>query len=279
MSSDPSKNVIDPFFDSVPANVQVVVDTDGSRKIIETRTITAPNTISYSATPGQTVYTAENRAIAPTGSYVTYSATGGASAQPRVSSATFQNVITQPGVVTGGTQYVTSSNTATGFNAGQTRVVSGGADDGFFGGATTGQTGTYRYETTTVQQPISYVTSTETRNVQPTYVSSTETRTVQQPVQVVQTTRTVEQPVQVIKTVTTTTETRPQGGFQTSSNINTYEQNTPLLQGEKYNDAAYNFYDGDVEDVHTEAPVSAGPPTAASCPASSRCWPVWPWSA
>lgn len=246
MSFDPSKTPNDNFFEVAPANVQVVVEPDGSRKIIETKTIAQPNVISYSTTPGQTVYTTDARAIAPTTSYVTYSGTGGVIAQPRASSATFQNVINQQAPVS--TQQYVVSSSQSGFAPAQGRVVSTAGGEGFFGGVTTvNQPSTIRYETTTVQQP--------------TYVTTTETRTVQ-PVQVQQvTTKTVEQPVQVIKTVTTTTESRPQAGFAASNQINTYEQNTPLLQGEKYADQGYNFYDGDVEDVHTEAPVSAGPAT------------------
>ncbi len=239
MSFEPSKQV-DPFFENATPSVKVITAPDGTRQIVESRTIVQPNVVSYSGGPtlstyglvgqGATAYRTEN--------------------QVGTSGVTFQNVVTQPAVVS------TSTYGNQGFAASSsyqpvttTRVVQG----------VTPVEGLYTTTTQTTQQPT--VVRYETSSVQqPTTVTYTETRNVEQPVQVIQTTtRTVEQPVQVVKTVTTTTQQNPVStGYQTSS-INTYQQNTPLLQGEKYNDAGYNFYDGDVEDVHTEAPVSSGP--------------------
>ena len=92
------------------------------------------------------------------------------------------------------------------------------------------------------QGHFGYVTTTTTTAQQPAVIKTIETRTVEQPVQVVQTVSNMTQPV--------------------SYQANAIQQRAPLIEDQKYGQAEYNFYDGDVEDVHTEVEQSGGP---ASC--------------
>lgn len=141
-------------------------------------------------------------------------------------------------ILTGNNQYTTGNNgLLTGNNVQTITTSQQGGNEAYFSGITGVQTGNGNQF-----GQNAYVTRTSTTTTQPqVVVQKVETRTIQEPVSVLKTTTITQQPAYQIQT--------------------NYGQNQPLIEQPKYAQAEYNFYDGDVEDVHTEVPQSEGSAT------------------
>jgi hypothetical protein len=226
MSSDDRNVNRDLFFGGQTG----VVSTSGTpgQRIVETRVVEQPGT-SYTYTNVD-----DQRLVSGTPGYsfgqggTTYTTTGGTTTSGLVqgNQVAYQNVV--PGQI--------PNFNASSVIPGQVVYQTGGnvGTENFFG---------------------EYVAPNAKTNV----IRTVETKTVQQPTQIVKQVTTVEQPKTMVITQTVTqpkTET-----IITTTNV---EQRKPLIE-ETYTyqpQAEYNFYDGDVEDLHTEVPQSSG---SANC--------------
>lgn len=245
MSSDERKINADDYFGLQPG--QIVQNLDSGNRVVETRVV-QPENVSYSYTgniPGTQT--------GITGSNIVY----GTNNRGQPSNVTFQNVTggqnVQGGQYTQGGQYVTTSTTPT------RTIVQGGNQNEFF---LTGQgynQGNTEYFTTgqqVISQGPKRVEIIESSTGFNPVVQTIETKVIQAPTQVTKTITTVEQPKTIVYTNVVN-----QPKYETYTT--TTEQRKPLIE-ETHAYASpvdYNFYDGDVEDLHTEVPQSSGPAT------------------
>ena len=184
--------------------------------------------------------------------------------QPSTSNYTYTTVPGEQRVISGDTGYSFGGNAYTG--------VSGVQRSGqvVYQNVVPGQTQTYTTTSTTPGQVVYQSGGNNFRqeeffkdyvapNTQTKVIRTVETKTVQAPTQIIKEVTTVEQPKTMVITQTVTqpkTET-----VITTTNV---EQRKPLIE-DTYTytpQAEYNFYDGDVEDLHTEVPQSSG---SANC--------------
>lgn len=228
MSADDRNVNKDPFFGLEPG----VISTSGTpgQRIVETRVVEQPGTsYNYTNVPGEQRVVSGNTGYSFGQGGTTYTSYGqtGNSGLAQGGQVVYQTSV--PGQV----QNYTTSTTVPGQVIYQTGTNTVGQEDFF----------------------REYVAP----NAQANVIRTVETRTVQQPTQVVKQVTTVEQPKTMVITQTVTqpkTET-----VITTTNV---EQRRPLIEeAHTYQpQAEYNFYDGDVEDLHTEVPQSSG---SANC--------------